>query len=64
MNEETAQLNNKILALGGLQTFFLVVFPPTMGIANNKNVVCCVASLYSYILDPLLYKAVDNNLML
>lgn len=45
MNEETAQLNDKILALGGLQTFFLVIFTPTLGIANNKNVVCCVASL-------------------
>lgn len=64
MNEETAQLNDKILALGGLQTFFLVIFTSTLGIANNKNVVCCVASLYPYILDPLLYKAVENNLML
>lgn len=51
VNEETAPLNNNALALGGLQTFFLVIFSLILGIASNKNVICYLASLYPYILD-------------
>lgn len=51
VNEEIAPLKNNTLALGRLQTFFLVIFTLILGIASNKNVICCVASLYPYILD-------------
>lgn len=32
MNEETAQMNKNTLALGGLQTLFLVMFTLILGI--------------------------------
>lgn len=42
MNEQTAQLNKNTLALGGLQTFFLVTFALIVAIASTKIVVCYV----------------------
>lgn len=51
VNEETAQMNKNTWALGGLQTFFLVIVTLILGIVSSKNVVCCVASLQPSILD-------------
>ena len=70
MNEETASMNKNTSALGGLQTFFPVVFILILGIdPSHGNAVC--SRLYSILIsfsildlwDSFLHKAVKNSIL-